>query len=477
VTAPEEVGRRFPPAFRWGTATAAYQIEGAWDEDGKGESIWDRFCRIPGAIEAGSSGDVACDHYHRMPEDVALMAGLGVSAYRFSISWPRVLPAGTGRVNDAGLAFYDRLVDELLEHGIEPLVTLYHWDLPQALQDRGGWASPESAGWFAEYAAVAASRLGDRVREWVTINEPHVVAFAGNLDGVHPPGVKDLRTALTVAHRLLLAHHAAAVAIREACDSASVGIALNLSPARAASDSDDDRAAAALFDGSLNRWFLDPLFGRGYPEYVVAAYGDAAPPPLTGYDGALDFLGVNYYTGQIVRAGGGGPLGFEVLPPTGETTEMGWNVQPDGLRELLMRLSADYAPGRVYVTENGAAFADDPGGADPRRVAYLHDHFLAAAEAVEQGVPLSAYFVWSLLDNFEWAHGFTKRFGLVYVDYDTLARTPKDSGRFFAAVAAATPQAGDSAFSDMPPCSQTGVGGETGATSLPPPGGGVTRTR
>ncbi len=438
MSAPEAIGRRFPTGFRWGTATAAYQIEGAWNEDGKGESIWDRFCRIPGAIEDGTSGEVACDHYHRMHEDVGLMAGLGLNGYRFSISWPRVLPAGTGAVNEAGIAFYDRLVDELLEHGIQPLVTLYHWDLPQALQEQGGWASSEIAEWFAEYAEIVAGRLGDRVREWVTINEPHVVAFAGHLDGVHPPGVRDLATAVKAAHHLLLAHGAGAGAIREAGGDPSVGIALNLSPARAVSTSDDDRAAAALFDGFLNRWFLDPLFGRGYPADMVERYGQLAPPPLDDYDGALDFLGVNYYTGYVVQAGGEGPLGFAVLPPAGDVTEMGWRIQPDGLREVLTRVSEDYAPARVYVTENGAAFADDPGGADPRRVAYLRDHFVAAADVLERGVPLAGYFVWSLLDNFEWAHGFTKRFGLVYVDYASQSRTPKDSGRFLAAVAAAT---------------------------------------
>jgi beta-glucosidase len=438
VSTPAEIGGRFPPGFRWGTATAAYQIEGAWDEDGKGESIWDRFCRLPGAIEDGSTGEVTCDHYHRMPEDVALMAGLGLNAYRFSVSWPRVLPAGTGAVNEAGLGFYDRLVDELLERGIQPLVTLYHWDLPQALQERGGWASAEIPEWFAEYASVVAGRLGDRVRDWVTINEPHVVAFAGHLEGFHPPGVRDLATAVKAAHHLLLAHRAGAAAIRAAGGDPSVGIALNLSPAHAASESDEDGTAAALFDGFLNRWFLDPLFGRGYPEYVVAAYGDAAPAPLDGYDGELDFLGVNYYSGWVVQAGGGHPLGFGVLRAAGETTEMGWAIEPDGLRELLIRVAAEYAPVRVYVTENGAAFADDPAGSDPRRVSYLHDHFVAAAEAIEQGVPLAGYFVWSLMDNFEWAYGFTKRFGLVYVDYDSLARTLKDSGRFVGAVAAAT---------------------------------------
>jgi beta-glucosidase len=438
VTAPEEIGRRFPPGFLWGTATAAYQIEGAWNEDGKGESIWDRFCRIPGAIEDGSSGNVACDHYHRVPEDVALMAGLGANAYRFSISWPRVLPEGTGALNEAGLAFYDRLVDLLLEHHVRPLVTLYHWDLPQALQDRGGWLAPDIPEWFGEYAGVVAGRLGDRVRDWVTINEPHVVAFAGHADGVHAPGLSDLATAVSVSHQLLLAHRTGGDAIRSVSGDASVGIALNLSPTQPASRAEHDQAAAVVYDGYLNRWFLDPLFGRGYPDDLVQRYGALAPPPLDGYDGALDFLGVNYYTGYVVGAGGDGALGFEVVPPAGETTEMGWAIQPDGLQELLLRLHRDYAPARLYVTESGAAFADDPDGADPRRVAYLYDHFVAAADAIGQGVPLEGYFVWSLMDNFEWAHGFTKRFGLLYVDYSSLSRTPKDSGRFFRAVAAAT---------------------------------------
>ena len=438
MTAPEEIGRRFPPDFLWGTATAAYQIEGAWNEDGKGESIWDRFCRIPGAIEDGSSGDVACDHYHRASDDVALMAELGANAYRFSVSWPRVLPEGIGRVNEAGIAFYDRLVDLLLEHEVRPFVTLYHWDLPQALQDRGGWLAADMPKWFAEYAAVVAERLGDRVRDWITLNEPHVVAFAGHDSGVHAPGLQDLATAVRVSHHLLLAHRSATDAVRSSSGNAAVGIALNLSPARAASDRDDDVEATAIFDGFLNRWFLGPLFGRGYPSDVVERYGDLAPPPLDGYDGALDFLGVNYYAGQVVAAGGNGRLGFRILPPPAETTEMGWAIQPEGLSELLLRLFRDYAPERVYITENGAAFADDPSGADPRRVAYLRDHFLAAADAIAQGVPLAGYFVWSLMDNFEWAHGFTKRFGLYYVDYGSLSRTSKDSARFVGAVAGAT---------------------------------------
>jgi beta-glucosidase len=350
MTASDEIGRRFPPGFLWGTATAAYQIEGGWDEDGKGESIWDRFCRIPEAIEDGGSGEVTCDHYHRMPEDVALMASLGLNAYRFSVSWSRVLPEGTGAVNEAGIAFYDRLVDLLLEHGIRPLVTLYHWDLPQALQERGGWATPDSPGWFGEYAALVAERPGDRVRDWVTINEPHVVAFAGHRDGVHAPGVRDLATAVKVAHQLLVAHRAGADALRDVSGAVSVGIALNLLPAYPTSDGEDDRTAATLFDGFVNRWFLDPLFGRGYPEDVVERYGHAAPPSLDGYEGGLDFLGVNYYTGRSFGQGA----------------------------------KVHSASRSSHRPERRPAFADDPSGADPRRVAYLHDHFVAAADAIEQ---------------------------------------------------------------------------------------------
>ena len=429
-----ELAGRFPPRFLWGAATAAYQIEGAWDADGKGPGVWDAFCRIPGTIEDGSSGDVACDHYARVDEDLDLLAVLGARAYRFSISWPRVLPEGTGRVNPAGLAFYERLVDGLLARGIRPFATLYHWDLPQALQARGGWLRDDAPEWFAAYADVVVSVLGDRVHDWITLNEPQVTAFAGHQAGLHPPGLKSTGAALSAAHRLLLAHRAGADAVRAADSAASVGIALNLWPAHPAGPKDEE--AARIADGAANRWFLDPLFGRGYPADVVERYGELAPPPLDGYDGALDFLGVNYYSRQVVRASATAPLGFEALPPQGPLTEMGWEVHPPGLTEILERLHRDYAPGAIYVTENGAAFPDDPSGEDPDRVAYLQSHFAAAADALDRGVPLAGYFVWSLLDNWEWHHGFTKRFGLVFVDYASQQRTVKSSGRFFASVAA-----------------------------------------
>jgi beta-glucosidase len=428
---------RFPPGFVWGAATAAYQIEGAWNEDGKGESIWDVFCRIPGVIEDGQSAEVSSDHYHRVDEDLDLLTGLGAGAYRFSVAWARVLPDGTGRVNEPGLAFYDRLVDGLLERGIRPFVTLYHWDLPQALQERGGWLSDSVAVWFAEYARVVVERLGDRVRDWVTLNEPQVTAFAGYQYGVHPPGVRDVGSALAVAHNLLLAHQAGAAAIRAASPGARVGIALNLSPSHPATGSSADVEAARIADGAGNRWFLDPLFGRGYPQDVAERYG-AIAPTLDDYDGALDFLGINYYMRHVVRATPGTKLGFETLPPEGQLTEMGWEVYPDGLHEILLRVHRDYAPAEIFVTESGAAFPDEPDGDDLARVAYLRDHFAAAADAIDDGVPLRGYFVWSLLDNFEWHFGFTKRFGLVYVDYETQRRTIKSSGRFYRSVATAS---------------------------------------
>jgi beta-glucosidase len=427
---------RFPPDFVWGAATAAYQIEGAWDEDGKGESIWDVFCRIPGVIEDGQNANVSCDHYHHLDEDLDLLAELGAGAYRFSVAWSRVLPEGTGRANEAGLAFYDRLVDGLLDRGIRPFVTLYHWDLPQALQARGGWLAHDVAAWFAEYASLVVGRLGDRVHDWVTLNEPQVTAFAGYQWGVHPPGVKDVGSALAVAHNLLLSHRAGADAIRAGSEDARVGIALNLSPAHPATAAEQDVVAARIADGANNRWFLDPLFGRGYPADVVERYGEIAPV-LEGYDGALDFLGINYYMRHVVRSAPAATLGFETLEPSEPLTEMGWEVYPDGLHETLVRVHRDYATDEIFITESGAAFPDTPDGDDPARVAYLRDHFAAAAGAIDDGVPLRGYFVWSLLDNFEWHLGFTKRFGLVYVDYETKKRTIKSSGRFYRSVATA----------------------------------------
>jgi beta-glucosidase len=433
----QALAARFPRGFVWGAATAAYQIEGGHDADGKGPSIWDTFSRRPGAISTGETGDVACDHYHRWPEDVALMGRLGLDAYRLSVSWPRVLPQGTGAANEAGLAFYDRLVDALLERGIRPFVTLYHWDLPQALQERGGWTWPGVVDAFARYADLAARRLGDRVTDWMTLNEPEVVAFAGHASGLHAPGIRDARLAIAASHHLLLAHRAAADAIRAARPAARVGIALNLSPVHPATVSAEDADAAVRMDGYLARWHLDPLFGRGYPRDLLELYAPHFDRggEMDGYDGALDFLGVNYYTRRVVRAGDEAPLFVDrVMPDGAELTSMGWEVHPRSFTELLIRIHRDYGPREIVVTENGAAYDDVvQGGAvdDPRRVSYLARHLAAAAEAVDADVPLAGYFVWTLLDNFEWAFGTSKRFGLVHVDYATQERTMKTSGRWY----------------------------------------------
>jgi beta-glucosidase len=447
-SSPRALAQRFPPDFLWGTATAAYQIEGGATDDGRGESIWDRFSHTPGKTHAGDTGDVACDHYHRWGEDVALMRELGVSAYRLSIAWSRILPRGAGAINEAGLAWYERLIDALLEAGIQPWVTLYHWDLPQSLQDRGGWAARDTVDGFGAYADVVARRLGDRVAGWITHNEPWVAAFAGHLHGRHAPGLSDLPTALQVSHHLLLSHGRAMAAIRGAVRGAKVGITLNTTLGRPASESPEDATAAERFDRHLNAWFMDPLYGRGYPADLVEWYG-AAMPSVSDADLAeiaapMDFLGVNFYFPQYVRNAERGPdrelgtttLRADELAARGfEVTEMGWPVAPDAFRELLVRTWETYRPAEMYVTENGAAFPDqlvDGRVDDPRRIAYLTSHLEAAAQAIDAGAPLRGYFVWSLLDNFEWAFGYSKRFGLTYVDYQTQRRILKNSGRWYA---------------------------------------------
>lgn len=436
---------RFPPGFVFGAATSAYQIEGGATADGRGESIWDRFSHTPGHVAAGDTGDVAADHYRRYPEDIALMATLGLTAYRFSIAWPRILPDGRGRVNAAGLDFYDRLVDGLLAAGIAPFATLYHWDLPQALQDAGGWADRQVVDAFTEYADVVSRHLGDRVGHWMTVNEPWCVSFLGHLTGEHAPGVRDLRTALRVAHHLLLAHGAAVPVLRaNAGPTSQVGIVCNMTPGVPASDSEADRRAAERWDGFFNRWFLDPLAGRGYPSDMVALYGPLAPVVEPGdlerIAVPIDFFGLNYYFRAVVGDDPGAPpLGLRPHEvPGAAVTGMGWEVYPEGLRELLVRLARDYGFGDLYVTESGAAFADrvDPDGVvrDPARLAYVRDHLAAARGAMNEGAALRGFFAWSLLDNFEWAHGYSQRFGLVHVDYETQERRIKDSGRWYAAL-------------------------------------------
>ncbi|MBN1400331.1 MAG: beta-glucosidase [Anaerolineae bacterium] len=432
----------FPDGFLWGTATASFQIEGGIEE--RGRCIWDDFCRWPGKVFEGHTGDVADDHYHRFPEDVALMADLGLGAYRFSISWPRILPEGVGETNPQGLDFYDRLVDALLERHIVPYVTLYHWDLPSALQRVGGWAARDTAYRFADYVAIVADRLGDRVRDWITHNEPWVVAFVGNLDGRHAPGWEDLGQALQIGHHLLVSHGLSVPILRERGDDRTrVGITLNYSPAYPASQSSEDLAATQRHDGYHNRWFMDPLYKGHYPEdlwrYFDYNVPRVAPGDLELIRRPIDFLGINYYTRAVVQAQRDAFLERTTLHPEGEYTAMDWEVYPQGLTDLLVRLARDYGAPDMYITENGCAYEDeltaDGQVHDVKRVAYLKAHFAAVQQAIAQGVPLKGYFVWSLLDNFEWALGYSRRFGVVYVDYGTQRRYLKDSAKYLASVA------------------------------------------
>ncbi|NDZ83024.1 beta-glucosidase [Streptomyces sp. SID10853] len=430
-----------PADFTWGVATAAYQIEGAVAEDGRSPSIWDTFSHLPGKIDNGDHGDVACDHYHRWREDIGLMKQLGVDAYRFSVAWPRVVPGGDGPVNEKGLAFYDRLVDGLLEAGITPFPTLYHWDLPQALQDRGGWPARETAEHFAEYADVVARRLGDRVKDWTTLNEPLCSSWIGHLEGRMAPGLTDITAAVRTSYHLHLGHGLATQAIRAAVPGARVGIVNNLSPCEAATERAEDRAAAVRADGHTNRWWLDPIHGRGYPQDMVDLYGVDLPVRTGDLDtiaAPLDWLGVNYYFRNVVTDDPTGPLPHakQVYLPGARHTAMDWEVNADGLENILVRLADEYGARKIYVTENGSAYPDvvrgDGSVHDPERVQYLDEHLAACARAARKGVPLAGYFAWSLLDNFEWAYGYDKRFGLVHVDYATQRRTVKSSGHRYA---------------------------------------------
>jgi beta-glucosidase len=431
--------RQFPAGFVWGAATASYQIEGATDADGRGESIWDSFSRTPGRVHNGDTGDVACDHYNRYRDDVALLAGLGLNAYRFSVAWPRVLPQGTGEVNEKGLDFYDRLIDELLEHDISPLVTLYHWDLPQALEDAGGWPVRETAQAFAEYAAVVARRIGDRVPHFATLNEPHIISDHGYRNGTHAPGRREPDAALAAAHHLLVAHALGVQAIRANAPEASAGIVLNFEPQHPTSLHMLDLEAASVANDQFNRWYIDPITGRDYPKHGAAAWGWDRAEVLEGdmelISAPIDFLGVNYYSRSFVRSPHLPPV--EIASPGTERTQMGWEVYPAGLTEVLEFVASRTGNLPLYITENGAAYPADSMHPthDPERVAYLHRHLDAALTALERGVPLRGYFVWSLMDNFEWAHGYSRRFGIVHIDYLTLERRVRDSGKFWASVA------------------------------------------
>ncbi|NRF65770.1 beta-glucosidase [Aquincola sp. S2] len=424
----------FPPGFVWGVATSAYQIEGAARVDGRGPSIWDTFCRVPGAIADGCSGDVACDHYHRWATDLDLVKSLGVEAYRFSIAWPRVRPDGHGAFNAAGMDFYDKLVDGLLARGVTPYITLNHWDLPQALQDEGGWGARDTVHRFVEYARHVHARLGDRVRSITTHNEPWVMAVLGHQNGIFAPGLKHRPLAMQVSHHLLLSHGLALQALRADGAKAELGIVLNLAPFHPATDAPADHDKARLEDGLLRRWYLDPIYHAKYPEDVLAELGPDAPLVQRG-DMAdiaqpIDFLGVNYYSRSVVSAA----EPWDAQAAGHETTAMGWEIYPQGLTELLVALGRDYPVPALIVTENGGAFADELSHGrvhDADRARYLATHVAAVSDAIAQGAPVHGYMVWSLLDNFEWASGYDKRFGIVHVDYATQRRTLKDSALWY----------------------------------------------
>jgi beta-glucosidase len=456
----------FPPGFTWGAATAAYQIEGATSADGRGPSVWDTFSHTPGKVRGGDTGDIACDSYHRYREDVGLLASLGLSSYRFSVSWPRVQPGGRGAPNQKGLDYYRALVDELLSHGIAPAATLFHWDLPQELQDQGGWAARDTAQRFADYAALVADALGDRVDRWITLNEPQVVVSHGYRAGEHAPGLRDSAAAAAATHHLLLAHGLAVPALRGLLPAGRpVGISLDFNPVRVLPGRPGSDGAAGhlerarrTIDAELNRLFLEPL---RYGRYPAHARPEVLPPVALIADGDLelirqpiDFLGLNYYSPVYLRPGDpadlrlgeepcrlGTPGVVEYRPDWLDRTNMGWLIDPQALHDLLVELSREVPDWPLLVTENGRAAEDyvDPSGVvnDPERVSFLQAHLAAAARAIADGANLAGYFVWSLLDNFEWAYGYQKRFGIVFVDFETQRRIPKSSARFYSEVARA----------------------------------------
>lgn len=444
TTASSPLIQKFPQNFLWGTATAAYQVEGAVKEDGRGESIWDRFSHTPGKVKNGDTGDVANDHYHLYEQDLNMMQELGFQAYRFSVAWPRIFPGGAGQVNQKGLDFYRKLVEGLQKRNIKPLATLYHWDLPQMLQDQGGWTNPDTAKRFAEYADTVFRALGDQVKDWITHNEPWVVAFVGYAFGTHAPGLKDWSKALQASHYLLLSHGLATQAYRATNPkNGQIGITLNLAPMYPVSDKPDDKASAYRYDGFQNRWFLDPVLKGVYPAdmipYYEKRYGSLAyikPEELKIINAPIDFLGINYYNPQhIASSPASSYFELSTRPGPNPVTAMDWEIAPDSLYDLLVRLKQDYGNLPLYITENGAAFNDSVGSngevEDGLRLQFLQLHFAAAQRAINAGVNLKGYFVWSLMDNFEWAEGYSKRFGIVYVDYATQKRTPKRSALWY----------------------------------------------
>lgn len=430
--------KEFPSDFVWGTATSSYQVEGAYNEGDRSPSIWDTFSKTEGKITLNHNGDLACDQYHMYKDDVRLMKELGISSYRFSISWSRIYPEGSGEINRSGLLYYSNLCDELLAAGIKACVTLYHWDLPQVLEDNGGWRNRNTAYHFAEYADTLFKELGDRVRMWITLNEPYCSAMLGHGTGVHAPGMKDMKVAYKVLHNLYLAHGLAIRRFHDGKYGGKIGIALNLDLPRPGSNSDESREAAAIAEIEGSRLYMDPLYGRGYPEWLVQNDPDFEPDIEEGdmqlIAEPVDFIGLNYYTERAAVSKGNNK--WQPKKTDIEKTEMGWDIVPEGLTRLLLWISKNYNNPEVYVTENGAAFRDELSDdkskcADPERIEYLKSHLHSCTVALSEGVNLKGYYLWSLLDNFEWAHGYTKRFGIIYVDYNTMERIPKDSFYFY----------------------------------------------
>ena len=437
----------FPENFIWGAATASYQIEGAARDDGKGTSIWDKYSHTSGKILNGDTGDIACDHYHKFKEDVKLMKELGLKGYRLSVSWPRIYPDGKGEINQKGVDFYRYLIEELLKNEIDPIVTLYHWDLPQALQDKGGWGNRDTSDYFAEYASYMFRVLGDEVKKWITINEPSVISYLGYGLGTHAPGFKSYPLSILVSHILNLAHAKAVMAYKQNNYKGEIGITLNLTPVHPASNSSADNKKAVFMDGIYNRWFLDPVLKGKYPEDLFKFFKRYLRSPVIKpedmnliSENPVDFLGVNYYYRTVIKHSiKNFPLFYEqVKPVESEYTDMEWEVYPKGIYELLTRISKDYNYPHIFITENGAAFKDtiSPDGSinDDDRLNYLKDHFYEAYRSIEDGVKLDGYYVWSLMDNFEWAYGYSKRFGLIYVDYNTLERKLKKSAKWYSEV-------------------------------------------
>ena len=442
---------QFPDNFIWGSATSSYQIEGAWQADGKGESIWDRFSHTPGKIENGDTGDIANDHYHRWADDIKIMQDLGLHAYRFSVSWPRILPEGRGRIEQRGLDFYSRLVDGLLSANIVPYLTLYHWDLPQALQDEGGWVVRSTAEAFVEYADVLSRHLGDRVKNWMTHNEPAVSGWLGHLIGVHAPGITDLKKAVPASHHILLSHGWSVPVLRQNSPDSEVGIVLNISANAPATTNPADADMYRRGDGFWFRWWMDPVNGRQYPADVINDFieKDGLPPEgmativqegdMEAISAPIDFVGLNYYARHLVSSDETpeDAVVIHTQPPKDDVnwTEMGWEIYPPGIYQILTRVYMTYRVPKLYITENGASFSDAPDENgrinDLRRLKYLRDHFYYAHRAIENGVPLAGYFVWSLMDNFEWAYGFRQRFGIIWNDYETQERIPKDSALWY----------------------------------------------